>query len=136
MSLVCYTMDSLQFTALGSFNILETEYVYWESYPTNFKIFGLTVATFIIIINISLLKYIIQEHCLTFFNQMVIADCFLCLANVPAVLRLTVVRMSPSFCWLFPTCGFFINIFNRLLSNAIMFYRYVFVLHSSLVQTP
>ena len=129
-------MDSGQLTTLSDFNILETEYFYWQSYPTNFKIIGMTVAIIIIIINVILLKYIIQEHSLTFFNQMVIADCILCLANVPAVLRLSVVRMSSSLCWFFPTFGFFINIFNRLLSNAIMFYRYVFVLHSSLVQTP
>ena len=129
-------MESWQLGVFGTLTSLQPDFVIWESTSTIFQISGIAVAAGIIIINVSLIKYTIQEHCLTFFNHMLLVDCFLCLANVPAVLRLSVVRMSPALCWFFPSFGFFINMFNRLLSNAIMVYRYVFVLHSTLVLTP
>ena len=125
--------ESCQIGMFGTLTSLQTDFIFWES-STIFKIFGIAVAAAIIIINVSLIKYTIQEHCLTFFNQMLLADCFLCLANVPAVLRLSVMRRDHSLCWFFPSNGYFVNVFNRLLSNAIMIYRYV--LHSSLVLTP
>ena len=129
-------MENTSHTFPSHLNILNTEYLLWESQAIKMKIFGMFAATVILVPNITLIKYIIKEHIITFFNLMIITDCFICIANIPAVLRLSVLKMSTSFCWFFPSFGYFINILNRLLSITIIFYRYVFVIHSGWVQTP
>ena len=128
--------DNTSHTFSTHLNILNTEYLFVESQSIIMKIFGIFAATLILVPNITLIKYIIKEHKMTFFNLMITTDCFICIANIPAVLRLSVFKMNISFCWLFPSLGYFINILNRLLSITIIFYRYVFVIHSAWVQTP
>ena len=123
-------------SASSNLEIIEAEHVFAEPNTLYMQLFGLSAAASIIALNIPLIIYTIKQHSMTFFNKMIITDCCLCIANVTAVLRLSTEYIkNPYFCLFFPFCGYFINVLNRLLSIAIV-YRYVFVLHSSWVQTP
>ena len=126
--------DNTSHTFSTHLNILNTEYLFVESQSIIMKIFGMFAATLILVPNITLINYIIKEHIMTFFNLMIITDCFICVANIPAILKFSDLMMGTSFCC-YPV-GYFINILNRLLSITIIFYRYVFVNHSGWVQTP
>ena len=128
---------SINTSASSNPEIIEAEHVFAEPNSFYMQVLGLSAAASIIALNVPLIIYTIKQHSMTFFNKLIITDCCLCIANATAVLRFSIAYIqNPYFCLFFPFCGYFINILNRLLSIAIVFYRYVFVLHSSWVQTP
>ena len=129
--------SSINTSASSNPEIIEAEHVFAEPTSLYLQLFGLSTAASIIALNIPLIIYTIKQHSMTFFNKLIITDCCLCIVNVAGVLRFsTAYIQNPYLCLFLPFYGYFINVLNRLLSIAIVFYRYVFVLNSSWVQTP
>ena len=117
--------DLLTMTNNISFTIVEFVLDYEKS-PTN-KAMGVATILVILLVNMSLLRYIYNHGFRIFMNQLIAIDCCLCLCNI-----LPILELETCFMWFFI---FFVNYANRLLSLRIGFYRYVFVVRTSLVHT-
>ena len=104
---------------------------------------GLIVGT-----NVPLIIFILKQGSKTFLDRLVIFDCFLCMSNSLLLLK---VYFKSSFehneihfgsfdiwgaiCRCHVFFSFFSNLFNRLLTLGIAFYRFTLVFGSSLVWT-
>ena len=114
----------------------EVEQIFhYEPSLTN-KVFGALIFSTIIFLNIPLLIYIFKHGKSTFINKLIAIDCCLCIGNfIPAMNVFLGESRIQALCLIFPPSTNFINSLNSLLSLAIVFYRFVFVLKSSWVRT-
>ena len=127
--------ENTSFSVNVNFTVVEHKFHYEMSLPN--KVFGAFTIGAIILVNFPLLRYIFKHGNNTFINKLIAIDCCLCIGNIiPAINYMTQDESRfRTICLAFPPYGFFVNILNRLLSIAIVFYRYVFVLQSSWVRT-
>ena len=99
------------------------------------KLFAFVSIILILIINVPLLKIILKQS-YTFINMIIAADCILCVGHSILLFNIVVgPSEDPVLCLISPTYGYLISLLNRLLSIAILVYRYVFVFRSSWVET-
>ena len=96
-----------------------------------------TAALLVLATNVPLIILILSKTFNTFLDWMIIADC--CIGVVSSVFvfteKLNIISISNS-----PRCFtmffiLFLNILNRLLNISIAAFRYVFIIHNSVVQT-
>ena len=73
----------------------------------------------------------------TFLDQLIILDSVLCLGNcVSLVASISQNRVETKiFCFFIPFYSFFINVCNRLITIAVVIYRYIHVIKSTWVET-
>ena len=100
---------------------------------------GAWVATTSLILatNIPLIYFIVHQRYKTFLDKLIIFDCILCIVGIVIVILNKVIRYTVedvNFC-IKIFLPFLLNLCNRFLTLSIVIYRYVFVLHSSVVET-
>ena len=109
-------------------NILEHEH---HGQDLTFMIIQLFSIIMILSTNGYLLHFINIQPSKTFLDWMIFIDSILCISNIIIVVGIGLRK----FCFFLPFFGYFINIFNRLLTIGIVIYRYIFVVKSSIVWT-
>ena len=85
------------------------------------------------ITNGPLIYFIMNQSSRTFLDWMIVFDSALCLINAQSIA--TIGFRIKNFCFVNIFAAFLLNLLNRLLTVAIVVYRYVFVLKSFTVQT-
>ena len=111
-------------------NFTNVEFILdYENSTTN-KVMGVLTILVILLVNISLLRYIFNHGFNIFMNQLIAIDCCLCICNIGVVLPILEPETCPVRFFLF-----FVNTVNRLLTVTIGFYRYVFVVRTTWVHT-
>ena len=122
------------FGNLSTFSHTE-EQTFLEKF-TSSEVFAIIAIMIILLINIPLLRNILQEANFTFLNNLIIADCILCISNCIILFNIVLGgKKNSTICLISSPFGYFVNILKRLLTLGIVTYRYVFVLKHSWVQT-
>ena len=96
-----------------------------------------TTTSLILATNIPLIYFIVHQRYKTFLDKLIIFDCILCIVGIVIVILNKVIRYTVedvNFC-IKIFLPFLLNLCNRFLTLSIVIYRYVFVLHSSVVET-
>ena len=123
---------SLRFYSL---KVTDVEHLFeYESSATD-KVGGILTILAIMLVNLPLIIYIYNHGCKTFMNKLIAIDCIICSSNIIPVFNISIWRDRRFSKTCFIPFGFIINLLNRLLALAIVFYRYVFVLKSHWVET-
>ena len=116
------------------------EHVFPSHVATHMQSISWAAMTMILTTNGYLIYFIISKELTTFLDWLVIFDSSLCITNgftyfTRYILGVSVIKKFGT-CYFLVFFAFFINISNRLLTIAIVAYRYVFVLKNWLVATP
>ena len=91
----------------------------------------------ILVTNVPLIYFLLQQASKTFLDKLIIIDCLLCILNIAMTSVIVIASyhiQDFKFCFTIFVSLYFIFC-NRFLTLSIVICRYVFVLHSSLVET-
>ena len=94
------------------------------------------VALLILVLNGSILKFILKQTTKTFLDWMIVIDSCLCLGHILGLaMSVSDVSSDEAVCVLKIGIWFFLSILNRLLSVLIVMHRAIYVLKPQLVDT-
>ena len=109
-----------------------------QSYSSLTMVTSTTVPSLLAVAtNLPLVHFLAKQSAKTFLDWLIISDCSLCIVNSLATIlyvMLTQMIEDDNLCFSI-FLGFYLAICNRLLTLSIVICRYVFVLHSSMVET-
>ena len=109
-----------------------------QSYSSLTMVTSTTVPSLLAVAtNLPLVRFLAKQSAKTFLDWLIISDCSLCIVNSLATIlyvMLTQMVEDDNLCFSI-FLGFYLAICNRLLTLSIVICRYVFVLHSPMVET-